>query len=61
MELIDAPNESPFAQNPAARRYRIRVNGKAATKVKDVTLAEVFNRLRRWLVNRTKRSEPRRV
>ena len=54
VELIEAPNESPFVSNPAARRYRVRVNGKAATKVKDVTLTEAFDRLRRWLVARAK-------
>lgn len=52
IELIPAPNESLFISNPAAHRYRVRVNGKASTKVKDVTLTEVFNRLRRWLVAR---------
>jgi hypothetical protein len=57
VELIEAPDESPFAKKPAARRYRVRVNGKAATKVKEVTLTETFTRLRRWLVNRAKRSE----
>ena len=55
VELIDAPNESPFVSNPATGRYRVRVNGKVATKVKDVTLTEVFTRLRSWLVNRAKR------
>ena len=54
-ELIPAPNETPFASNPAAQRYRVRVNGRAATKVKDVTLTEVFDRLRRWLVIRARR------
>lgn len=61
VELIEAPNESPFVSNPAANRYRVRVNGKAATKVKDVTLTEVFTWLRQWLVGRAKRSEPKRV
>lgn len=57
VELIEAPNESPFAQNPAARRYRVRVNGKAATKVKDVTLTEVFTRLRHRLVGRARQAK----
>lgn len=34
------------------RRYRIRTNGREATKVKKATLTEVFDRLRRWLVKR---------
>lgn len=54
VELIPAPNETPFASNPAAGRYRIRVNGKASTKVKEATLTEVFNRLRGWLVARAR-------
>jgi hypothetical protein len=58
VELIEAPDESPFVSNPSARRYRVRVNGRAATKVKDVTLTEVFNRLRGWLVSRTKTKGP---
>ena len=61
VKLIPAPNETPFASNPAAKRYRIRINGKASTKVKEATLTEVFDRLRRWLVTRAKRSEPRQV
>ncbi len=61
VELMDAPNELPFAQNPTARRYRVRVNGRAATKVRDVTLTEVFHRLRGWLVTRAKRSGSKRI
>lgn len=57
VELIPAPYETPFASNPAAKRYRIRVNGKASLKVNEATLTEVFNRLRRWLVNRSKKNE----
>ena len=57
VELIPAPNDTPFVSNPAAQRYRVRVNGKAATKVQDVTLSDVFNRLRHWLVVRAKRAE----
>ena len=59
VELIEVPNESPFASNPAAQRYRVRVNGKAATKVKDVTLTKAFTRRRTWLVRRAKRTKPR--
>jgi hypothetical protein len=56
VELVPAPNETPFLSNPAARRYRLRVNGKAAEKVKEATLTEVFSRLRRWLVGRVRKS-----
>lgn len=56
LELIPAPNESPFAQNPAGR-YRLRVNGKVSTKVKEANLTEIFNRLRGWLVARAKLSK----
>lgn len=55
VELIPAPNESPFISNPASQRYRVCVNGKASTKVKDVTLTEVCNRLRHWLVARARK------
>ena len=61
VELIPAPNETPFASNPAAKRYRIRVNGKASAKVKEATLTEVFHRLRGWLVTKAKRSAPGRA
>ncbi len=57
VELIPTPNETPFTSNPAARRYRIRVNGKVSTKIKEATLTEVFNPLRGWLVARSKASE----
>jgi hypothetical protein len=57
VELIPVPNETPFPSNPAAKRYRIRVNGKASTKVKEATLTEVFNRLRGWLVSRSRKPE----
>lgn len=33
IELIPAPNETPFVSNRAAGRYRVRVNGKASAKV----------------------------
>ncbi len=55
VELIPAPNDTPFVSNPAAGRYRIRVNGKASAKVKEATLSEVFNRLQGWLVARARR------
>ena len=55
VELIDSPGLW------GERRYRVRVNGKAAKKVQDVTLTEVFHRLRGWLVSRAKRSEPKRI
>ena len=56
VELIPVANETPFVSNPAAGRYRIRVNGKASTKVREVTLTEAFHRLRRWLVARARRT-----
>ncbi|MDP1579155.1 MAG: hypothetical protein Q8M02_02685 [Candidatus Didemnitutus sp.] len=56
VELIPAPNESPFVSNPSAGRFRVRVNGKAAAKVKEATLTEVFNRLRHWLVRRARKT-----
>lgn len=56
VELIPAPNVSPFVTNPAAQRYRVRVNGRVSTKVRDVTLTEAFNRLRTWLVARARRT-----
>ena len=34
------------------RRYRLRQNGREPATVKEATLAEVFDRLRRWLVKR---------
>ncbi len=55
VELIEAPDESPFPPNPTMRRWRVRVNGKAATKVKEVTLTDVFHRLRGWMVARARR------
>ncbi len=57
IELIPAPNETPFVSNPAAGRYRIRVNGRASTKVKEATLTDIFDRLRRWLVLRSRRAK----
>jgi hypothetical protein len=34
-------------------RFRLRVNGRAARQIKEATLTEVFDRLRRWLAKRT--------
>ena len=34
------------------RRFFVRMNDRLSTKVKTVTLTEVFHRLRRWLVPR---------
>jgi hypothetical protein len=39
------------------RRYQIRVNGKAADKIKVATLTEVFDRLRRWTVRQAEVGE----
>jgi hypothetical protein len=46
VELIEAPGLW------GERRYQIRVNGRDAEKIKEATLTEVFDRLRRWLVAR---------
>jgi hypothetical protein len=46
VELIEAPGLW------GERRYRLRQNGRAPRKMKDATLPEVFDRLRRWLVKR---------
>ena len=37
------------------RRYQIRLNGREPEKIKEATLTEVFDRLRRWLVRRADR------
>jgi hypothetical protein len=50
IELIDAPGLW------GERRYRVRVNGRMSTKTADLTLTEIINRLRPWLVARAKRS-----
>ena len=34
------------------KRFRLRVNGREPKVIKEATLSEVFNRLRRWLVKR---------
>lgn len=47
VELIDSPGLW------GERRYKVRLNGKAATKVPEATLTEVFDRLRRWVVKRS--------
>jgi hypothetical protein len=46
VELIDAPGLW------GERRYRIRLNGREPSRVKEATLTEIFDRLRRWLVRR---------
>jgi hypothetical protein len=46
VELIEAPGLW------GERRYRIRVNGKDAERIKEATLTEVFERLRQWVVAR---------
>jgi hypothetical protein len=37
------------------RRYRLRVDGREPSKIKEATLTEIFDRLRRWLVKRGSR------
>jgi hypothetical protein len=49
VELIEAPGIC------GERRDQIRVNGQEAERVKEATLTEVFERLRRWAVARTER------
>ncbi|MBI5382213.1 MAG: hypothetical protein HZA31_09970 [Opitutae bacterium] len=44
VELIDAPGLW------GERRFRLRQNGKEPELVKEATLTEVFDRLRKWLV-----------
>lgn len=46
VELIDAPGLW------GERRYRLRLNGREPDRLKEATLTEVFDRLRRWLVKR---------
>jgi hypothetical protein len=46
VELIDAPGMW------GERRYRIRLNGREPAHVKEATLTEIFERLRRWVVKR---------
>lgn len=48
VELIDAPGLW------GERRYRLRVNGREPAHLKEGTLTEVFDRLRRWLVRRAR-------
>ncbi len=48
VELIDAPGLW------GERRYRLRLNGREPDHVKEATLTEVFDRLRRWLVKRAR-------
>ena len=37
------------------RRYRLRVDGRSPANVKEATLTEIFERLRRWLVKKQAR------
>ena len=46
VELIEAAG--PWGE----RRYRIRLNGREPAHVKEATLTEIFERLRRWVVKR---------
>lgn len=50
VELLEAPGIG------GERRDQIRVNGPDAEKVKEATLTEVFDRLRRWVVSRANRA-----
>ncbi len=43
-ELVDVPGRW------GERRYQIRVNGKEAEKIREATVTEVFEHLRRWVV-----------
>lgn len=46
VELIEAPGLW------GERRYRLRLNGREPEHLKEATMTEVFDRLRRWLVKR---------
>lgn len=46
VELIESPGLW------GERRYRIRMDGREPANVKEATLTEIFDRLRRWLVRR---------
>ncbi len=37
-------------------RWRVRQNGRTPTKLPEATMTEVFDRLRRWTVQRTRRA-----
>lgn len=52
VELIPAPGLW------GERRFKLRVNGKEAERIKEATLTEVFDRLRRWLVTQCDKSQP---
>jgi hypothetical protein len=47
VELIENPG--PWGE----KRFRLRVNDREPRQIKEATLTEVFERLRRWLVKRT--------
>jgi hypothetical protein len=55
VELIEAPGLW------GERRFRLRVNGQEPKKIKEATLTEVFDRLRRWLVVQADKSPKRDV
>jgi hypothetical protein len=46
VELIE--NRGPFGE----QRFLLRVNGRSPHHIKEASLTEVFERLRRWLVKR---------
>ena len=46
VELIESPGLW------GEKRFRLRVNGREPGRIKEATLTEVFDRLRRWLVKR---------
>lgn len=46
VELIEAPGLW------GERRYRLRLNGREPDRIKEGTLTEIFDRLRRWVVKR---------
>jgi hypothetical protein len=46
VELIECPGLW------GEKRFRLRVNNREPRRIKDATLTEVFERLRRWLVKR---------
>jgi hypothetical protein len=46
VELIECPGLW------GERRFRLRVNNREPARIKEATLTEVFDRLRRWLVRR---------
>ena len=47
VELIECPGRW------GEKRFRLRVNNRDPVRIKEATLTDVFDRLRRWLVPRT--------